>query len=187
MIKPVVDQFDRENFLVEQFAQNRKGSNLRSLPVPAEPAVWIAKKISGSFKIHPFIQCNDLVTVLTKPALEIGLFPLPFRIAETAGNSSLSHDHSRIGGKHQIREPWRRLHSFQYDSDLFLEDFHQSMPLPDGLLRIDNIRPTHPGIDFVVDAEIIRRTDQQPAHPLHPNSLATSRRNDAASMTNPTA
>src|SRR6266850_6592053 len=52
---------------------------------------------------------------------------------------------------------------------------------------VDRVFAVHPWIDFVVDPEVVRRADKQVGHPFQPTVRARSRRNDAASITRPTA
>ena len=66
-------------------------------------------------------------------------------------------------------------------------------PLRPGPVRVGLVREAHPGIDFVLDTEVIRRTHEQVTHgvpscyPFQPSSLASSRRNEEESITSPTA
>src|SRR5690349_24383602 len=117
----------------------------------------------------------------------MGLFALPFGIAETAGNGFAADHHTRVRREHQIGQPSNGRHPLEHRAHFVLQHVQQPTPLSDSGLWIYAVDFTHPWIDFVVDAEIVGRTHQQSTHEWAPSSRATSRKNDAASITSPTA
>src|SRR5689334_7859324 len=68
-----------------------------------------------------------------------------------------------------------------------MECFHQVLPLSYRPGMLHRVLPVHPRIDLVVNPIEVGRADQQAGHPFQPRFRARSRRNDAASITSPTA
>ena len=102
MVETIVHKLERDNFSEKPPAENREGTDIRSLPIAAEPDIRKAQEVPGSFKTQASLNRHDIIAVFTKPSFKMSLLSLPFRIPEVADNRSLSDNDPGIGGKHEI-------------------------------------------------------------------------------------
>jgi hypothetical protein len=122
-----------------------------------------------------------------KPILKVNFFSLPFRIPEATHDGGSSNYDAGIGRKYEIGQPRNGGHSFESDAKVLFKHAHQFMPLSHRPVVIHTIGKAHPGIDLILNPEKIRGAYEEAAHVDFPNILASSDKNDAASMTRPTA
>jgi len=131
VIEPVIYQFKWNNLPMEPVAERREHTDVRSLPIAAEPGVGKSQEVPGSLEEAAWIQCDDFVPLPTKPFFKIRLFLPPFSIAKSARDCFASDDDTGIRRKHQVWQPWYRLHTFQDRTHILFEHVHEMMPLAD--------------------------------------------------------
>src|SRR5438046_3024283 len=107
-----------------------------------------SEQVPGPFEIDAILQQMQLIAVLCEPSLEVGLLALSLGMAKTARHRFPVGDYPGIGSKDQIWEARNRGHTLQQHSDSPLQRLHQSVPLSNGPLVIDRVRPVHPWVDL---------------------------------------
>ena len=187
MIEAAIDEFERNNFSVKTLTEDREDADIRSLSISAEPVFREAQEIPRAFKMNACFYRHHLIAMPTKPILKVNFFSLPFGIPEATHDGGSSDHDTGIGRKYEIGQPGNGSHAFEHDAKILFKHAYQFMPLSHRPSMIHVIGKPHPGIDLILNSEKIRRTDKNAAHVVLPNSLASSERNDAASMTRPTA
>ncbi len=187
MVEAAIDEFERNNFSVKMRTEDREDADIRSLSISAEPVFREAQEIPRALKMNACFYRHHFIAMLTKPMLKVNFFSLPFRIPEATHDGGSSDHDAGIGRKYEIGQPGNGRHSFEDDAKILFKHAYQFMPLSHRPSMIHVIGQSHPGIDLILNSEKIRRTDKNAAHVALPNSLASSERNEAASMTRPTA
>src|SRR5438552_12716519 len=122
-----------------------------------------------------------------KPLLERRFFGLPLRIAKLTEDDRVTRHDPGVGGKNHVRQARDRHDPFECCTAVLLQHCRQGIPLHTRHRGIGPPLDIHPGIDLVGDLIMIRWAHQEAAHSFHPKWRASSRRNDAASITRPMA
>src|SRR5437899_5726848 len=122
-----------------------------------------------------------------KPLLERRFFGLPLRIAKLTEDDRVTRHDPGVGGKNHVRQARDRHDPFECRTAGLLYHCRQGIPLHTRHRGIGPPLDIHPGIDLEGDLIMIRWAHREAAHSFHPKWRASSRRNDAASITRPMA
>src|SRR5262249_40472279 len=121
VIEALVNQFERDDLSVEQVAERRVHTDIRSLSITTEPDLRKSQEVPGPLEEAARIQRDDFVRLPTKPVLKVRLFPLPFCIAKTARHCLASKDDTGICGEYEIGQSRHWRHPFQDHARILFE------------------------------------------------------------------
>src|SRR5947207_15238028 len=131
--------------------------------VTAEKNVAAEERVTFAFEVQILRQPDDFIAVLFHPTREMRRFSAAFFVPEIARNKTAADGQAGVRGEDHVgkfRARWDEL-------DLAIEcgkRVEEAFPLRLDKRRIGAAGAAHPGIDLVLDAVIIRRTEEQLAH-----------------------
>src|SRR5438105_660306 len=128
--------------------------------VAAKKGIAAEKRIAFAFEIEIIWQPRNFVAVFLHPTREMWRFTRPLFVPEITRNKFLSNSKPGVGGENHVGK--FRLRRNQID--LAMQFRQRRMQIPPLLLRERGFRAartTHPGIDLVLDAVMVRRTKEQ--------------------------
>ena len=108
MVVPVVGQFERQDFLLDNFRDVLMSDDIGSNVIAGEPGVSAFQEISFAFKIHFRGQPGHIESPITEPLLEMSGFTSPNFIAKIAYDKLVVPDQAAVRGEDHIWEPWLR-------------------------------------------------------------------------------
>ena len=131
--------------------------------VAAEKHVTAEERVAFALEIQILRQPDDFVTVLLHPAREVRRFARPFLVPEITRDETASDSETGVGGEDHVGK--FRPRRDQLDLAIQVRElFEETFPLRLNEGRIGATRPAHPRIDLVLDAVIVRRTEEKLAH-----------------------
>src|SRR4030095_1381840 len=131
--------------------------------VAAKKGIADAKRMSFSFEVEIIWQPRDVVAVFLHPTSEMWRFAGSLFVPKITRDKFLSNSKPGVGGENHVGK--FRLRRNQID--LARHVGQRRMQIPPLLLRecgFRAARATHPGIDLVLDAVMVRRTKEQLAN-----------------------
>ncbi len=165
MIKARIDKLHRNHETTEHLRDSAVGFDVGSEFVTAKKHIAREKRVAFALEIVVVRQPRNLVAVFFHPAREMRRFAGAFFMPKIAWNKLFSYSQSGIGGKDHVRQ--FRLWRDQFD--LTIEPGKRGLQTGPLILRergFGAAGPTHPGINLVLDAVIIRRAQQKLAHKI---------------------
>ncbi len=163
MIKAVLHQLDGNDQALQYFRDGLVGPNIGTKTVAAKQNIAGEQSVAFAFEEKAVGQRQDFIVARGEPFLEVALLASPLRESKIAADEFPAYNKTGVGGEHHVRKFLLRSNQFDATTERF-ERGLEPLPLLAGQGGKGVVRAAHPGIDFVLDAVIIRRAKQQAAH-----------------------
>jgi hypothetical protein len=131
--------------------------------VTTKKCVADKKRVAFTFKIEIVGQPGDLIAALFHPGGKMWRFAGALFMPEIAWDELFADSESGVGGENHVRQLWLRWDELNFAIQ-FGKNRVQAPPLLLRDARFCPARSTHPGIDLVLDAVVIRRAKKKLAH-----------------------
>src|SRR5712664_298701 len=165
MVESRIDKLHRNNEAAEHFSDSAMRFDVGAELVTAKKCIASEKRVAFAFEIVIIWQPRNLVAAFFHPAGKMRRFASALFVPEITRNELLADSEAGIGGKNHIRQ--LGLRRDELDSAIqFGQRCVQTAPLRLRERRFSAARAAHPGINFVLDAVVIRRAKQELAHKI---------------------
>src|ERR1035441_3791545 len=133
--------------------------------VAAEQHLAAEQRIPFPFKQQPLRQAHHFVFVVEKPLLEMLLLAPALAEAKVTADELMAGHKAGVGREYHVRQ----LRLRRDEADLAAERLQRVMqgaPLRTSDHRLRLVGAIHPGVDFILDAVMVGRAQQQLAHEI---------------------
>ena len=165
MVEPWIDKFDRDDKTAEHFRDRAMRFDVGAKFVTAKERIAAEKRVTFAFEVVVLRQPRDLIAAFFHPTGEMWPFARAFRVPKIARDESFADNETCVRGKDHVRKSGLGRDKIDFALEVG-QGCMQTAPL---LLRARRFRAagaTHPRIDLVFNAIVIRRTKQQLPHKI---------------------
>ena len=131
--------------------------------VTAKKRITSKKGVAFALEVKIFGKPRGFISVLLHPTHKMRRLARALLVSKVTRNECFPDGEASVRGENHVRQSRLRLDQMNGAFE-FGQRRVEIFPLPLGDRRLGATRTTHPGINFVLDAVIIRRTEQQFAH-----------------------
>src|SRR5438067_11401421 len=160
MIETRIDKFHRDDETTEHLGDCAMRFDVGTKLVAAKKHIAAEERVTFAFEIIILGEPGDLIAAFFHPTGEVRRFARALFVAKVTRDKSVADSEPGIGGENHVRQFWLRWNEIDFAIELRQRGV-QTAPLFLGYGGFGAAGPTHPGINFVLNAVVIGRTKQQ--------------------------